>query len=62
MAKASGQPYLDFDGIAEVWLDNLQAWQEIASDQDFLDKIVPDEKNFIKHPITVMVVSKPARR
>ena len=33
----------------------MEAWLEIAADQDFLEKILPDEKKFIKHPISVML-------
>lgn len=40
IAKTFGNPTLDFDGIAEVWVDKLEDWLEIASDQDFLAKIV----------------------
>jgi hypothetical protein len=46
---------MEFDGVAEVWVDDLEAWNEISSDPAFLEKILPDEKNFIKHPISVMV-------
>ncbi|KAK5175541.1 uncharacterized protein LTR77_000680 [Saxophila tyrrhenica] len=55
VARSWGNPTLDFDGIAEVWVDDLEAWQEISADQDFLDKILPDEKQFLKHPITIML-------
>ncbi len=40
IARTFGNPTLEFDGVAEVWVDNLEAWLEIASDQDFLDKIL----------------------
>ncbi|KAK3056775.1 hypothetical protein LTR09_002568 [Extremus antarcticus] len=55
IARSFGNPTLDFDGIAEVWVDDLEAWKEISADQDFLEKILPDEKKFIQHPITVML-------
>jgi hypothetical protein len=100
ITKSWSNPSLNFDGIAEVWVDNLEAWQEISAgkkqrrakgssktmsttvvvilrseimtacfvfrallivlpvasiDQDFLDKILPDEKKFIQHPISVFL-------
>jgi len=48
-------PVLSFDGIAEVWVDSIDEWREIVSDPEFLEKIVPDEGNFIQPPINIMV-------
>jgi hypothetical protein len=39
-AKQFGQTNPEFDGIAEVWLDNIEAWNEIAADADFVAKIL----------------------
>jgi hypothetical protein len=39
-AKALGQTNPEFDGIAEVWVDDMQAWKEIASDEEFVAKIL----------------------
>ena len=39
-AKAFGQTNDEFDGIAEVWVDNIEAWKEIASDEEFVAKIL----------------------
>lgn len=30
---------MEYDGIAEVWLDNLEDWVEIASDPDFQKEV-----------------------
>ncbi|KAF1987945.1 hypothetical protein K402DRAFT_462331 [Aulographum hederae CBS 113979] len=48
-------PVLEFDGVAEVWVETLEDWVALASDEEFKAIIVPDEKNFIQHPITVML-------
>ncbi|KIV98510.1 uncharacterized protein PV09_09687 [Verruconis gallopava] len=55
LARAFGQPTIDADGVAEVWVDNLDAWKEIASDEEFITKILPDEKLFLQHPIAIML-------
>jgi hypothetical protein len=30
---------LDFDGIAEVWVDSLADWKEIVSDPEFIKAV-----------------------
>ena len=32
-------PVLEFDGIAEVWVDSLEDWKEIVTDPDFVKYI-----------------------
>ena len=39
-AKQFGQTNDEFDGIAEVWPDNIDAWNEIAADKEFVAKIL----------------------
>jgi len=38
-AAAFGIPVLEFDGIAEVWVDNVADWKEIVSDPDFVREV-----------------------
>ncbi|RDW68492.1 hypothetical protein BP5796_09149 [Coleophoma crateriformis] len=35
-ASEFGIPVMAFDGVAEVWVDDLQTWKEIVSDPDFV--------------------------
>lgn len=30
---------MEYDGIAEVWLDSLEDWKEIVSDPDFVREV-----------------------
>jgi hypothetical protein len=39
-AKQFGNTNPEFDGIAEVWVDNIEAWKEIAADEEFVAKIL----------------------
>ncbi|KAF2735797.1 hypothetical protein EJ04DRAFT_188757 [Polyplosphaeria fusca] len=54
-ARAFGLPVPEYDGIAEVWVKDLETWKEIASDENFVAAIKPDEEHFIKAPINVMI-------
>lgn len=45
---------LDYDGIAEVWVDSVEDWKQIVSDTDFVKVVAEDEKNFILYPINIM--------
>lgn len=47
LAKEFGQPLADADGIAEVWLDNVDAWKEVTTDPEFVAKIL--RKSMRKH-------------
>ncbi|KAL5371326.1 hypothetical protein DPSP01_014345 [Paraphaeosphaeria sporulosa] len=48
-------PVPEYDGIAEVWVKDIETWKEIATDPDFIATIAPDEDNFIKAPIHIML-------
>ncbi|KAF2099273.1 hypothetical protein NA57DRAFT_74775 [Rhizodiscina lignyota] len=54
-AAEFGIPVLEYDGVAEVWLDSLDDWKEIASDEEFKKVIVEDEKLFLQHPIHIQI-------
>ncbi|KAF2468934.1 uncharacterized protein BDR25DRAFT_230196 [Lindgomyces ingoldianus] len=48
-------PVPEYDGIAEVWVKDLETWKEIVTDPDFVRVIAPDENHFIKAPINIML-------
>ncbi|KAF2251958.1 hypothetical protein BU26DRAFT_561739 [Trematosphaeria pertusa] len=48
-------PVPNYDGIAEVWVKDVETWQEIVTDPAFVAAIAPDENNFIKAPIHIML-------
>ncbi|KAF2004343.1 hypothetical protein P154DRAFT_519545 [Amniculicola lignicola CBS 123094] len=54
-AKGFKIPVPDYDGIAEVWVKDLETWIGIASDLDFQAAIKPDEDHFIQAPIEIML-------
>lgn len=39
MTRAFGAPVMEYDGIAEVWVDSLEDWKEIVSDPDFQKEV-----------------------
>ncbi|RDW64781.1 hypothetical protein BP6252_10432 [Coleophoma cylindrospora] len=54
-ASEFGLPVVAYDGVAEVWVDDLNTWKEIVSDPDFAAAIASDEKKFMQRPIHVML-------
>ena len=48
-------PVPEYDGIAEVWVKDIETWKEIVTDPDFVAAIAPDEDHFIKAPIHIML-------
>ncbi|KAH7121257.1 EthD domain-containing protein [Dendryphion nanum] len=51
-----GLPILEFDGAAEFWVHSLETFQAMGSDKEYLEKIQPDEANFIDLTSFRMVV------
>ncbi|KAK1763385.1 hypothetical protein QBC33DRAFT_598608 [Phialemonium atrogriseum] len=54
-AKTLGIPVLEYDGIAEVWVDSLDDWKAIVSDTEFVNAVAADEPHFIMAPIHVLI-------
>jgi hypothetical protein len=48
-------PVPEYDGIAEVWVKDIETWVSIVTDEDFVAVIAPDEAHFIKAPIDIML-------
>lgn len=42
-----GLPILEYDGAAEFWMPNLEILQAMQTDPEYVEKIQPDEANFI---------------
>lgn len=38
-AKEFGIPSMEYDGVAEVWLDSLDDWRAIVTDTDFVKSV-----------------------
>jgi uncharacterized protein (TIGR02118 family) len=56
-----GFPVGPYDGIAEVWLDDLSSLMTISGHQDYASIVLKDEENFLDRTKTVMFVSCESR-
>ncbi|KAF2008023.1 hypothetical protein P154DRAFT_419472 [Amniculicola lignicola CBS 123094] len=54
-AKIFKIPVPEYDGIAEVWVKDVAAWESVVTDEDFVQFLAPDEQHFIKSPIHIML-------
>ncbi|KAK1808688.1 hypothetical protein LTR12_016945 [Friedmanniomyces endolithicus] len=54
-AAAFGIPVMEYDGIAEVWVDSLEDWNEVVADPAFVKEVGADEQLFILAPIHVQL-------
>ncbi|KAK5724264.1 Mediator of RNA polymerase II transcription subunit 7 [Elasticomyces elasticus] len=54
-ARSFGIPVMEYDGIAEVWVDSLEDWKEVLADPDFVKAVGADEQLFILAPISVQL-------
>ncbi|KAH7139332.1 hypothetical protein B0J11DRAFT_589065 [Dendryphion nanum] len=48
-------PVPEYDGVAEVWVKDIESWQSVVTDPDFVSAIAADEGEFIKAPIHIML-------
>jgi hypothetical protein len=39
MAKVFGIPVLEYDGVAEVWVDSLEDWMSVVTSPQFLKEV-----------------------
>ena len=46
-AATFGVPVLDFDGVAEVWVDSIEDWKEIVGDADFIKSIAGNPNHHV---------------
>ncbi|KAF2436966.1 hypothetical protein EJ08DRAFT_728661 [Tothia fuscella] len=52
-AEAFNIPVMEYDGIAEVWIDSVEEWKAIAADENFISVIPADEDLFIQKPFKI---------
>ncbi|WP_426419715.1 EthD domain-containing protein [Bradyrhizobium genosp. A] len=57
----AGFPILPYDGVAEVWFDNLSSAITAFAHQDYASVVVRDEENFLDRTKTVMFLSSEER-
>jgi hypothetical protein len=56
-----GFPVVLYDGVAEVWLDDLSSAMTILGHQDYASIVEKDEENFLDRTKTVMFLSSESR-
>jgi uncharacterized protein (TIGR02118 family) len=56
-----GLPVADFDGMAELWFDDLQSALTIMSSDQYRATIPPDEPNFLDQSKTRIMFSEERR-
>ncbi|KAF2501205.1 hypothetical protein BU16DRAFT_500149 [Lophium mytilinum] len=54
-AAATGLPTLDFDGVAEIWVDSLEGWKEVQNNVDFVKAIAADETHFLAQDRAILI-------
>jgi len=56
-----GFPILPYDGVAEVWFDNLSSAMTTFTHQDYDSIVAKDEENFLDRTKTVLFLSSESR-
>jgi uncharacterized protein (TIGR02118 family) len=56
-----GFPVVPYDGVAELWLDDLSSVMTISGHHDYASIVAKDEENFLDRSETVMFVSSESR-
>ena len=56
-----GLPILPYDGVAEVWFDDLPSAMATFGHQDYGTILAKDEENFLDRTKTVMFLSSESR-
>jgi uncharacterized protein (TIGR02118 family) len=56
-----GFPVVPYDGVAELWLDDLSSVMTISGHPDYASIVEKDEGNFLDRTKTVMFVSSESR-
>lgn len=56
-ADLPGMPATRFDGVTELWFDDLEALARCFSDPEYLERIRPDEASFLDLHACEFIVS-----
>jgi len=54
-------PVAPYDGVAELWFDDLSSVMTISGHQDYASIVAKDEGNFLDRAKTVMFISSESR-
>lgn len=47
-----------YNGAAEFWVEKLEDMAEIFQDQEYIDKVIPDEKSFLNRDDAVLLIGE----
>ena len=56
-----GFPIAPYDGVAELWLDDLSSLVTMSAHQDYASIVAKDEENFLDRTKTVIFLSSESR-
>ena len=56
-----GLPPTKYDGVTELWFDDVQAIERLFSDAEYLERIRPDEASFLDLERCEFIVSEETR-
>ncbi len=48
----------DYDGTAEIWFDSIAGLEAVLGSQFYAEKVFPDEKTFLDHERTLVVLGE----
>ena len=57
-AELPGMPVAKFDGMTELWFDDVDALARCFSDAEYLERIRPDEATFLDLHACEFIISK----
>ena len=58
LKSPEGLPEAPYDGIAELWLDDMESLGRAFGQQVYASVVVPDEEKFLDRAKTVMLITE----
>ena len=49
---------VEYNGAAEFWVAKLEDMAEIFQAQEYIDKVIPDEKSFLNRDAAVLLIGE----
>lgn len=46
----------EYDGMVQFWVRSMEDFAAIFHDQEYLEKVVPDEKSFLKRDEGIVLI------
>ena len=58
LESPEGLPEAPYDGIAELWLDDMESLGQVFGQEVYASVVVPDEEKFLDRAKTVMLITE----